>query len=161
MLWQKCGLIGAGRMDIINPDEFFAHFPRLPKTIKPKSQSTPIYNCIAFALGFENKPWWPAAGTDAYWPAGCPQEVTVSAFAAAFATLGYEPCSYGHLESSYEKIALFTDENEPTHAARQLQSGIWVSKCGSNVDIEHKLKELEGPLYGKVTMFFYRHRRSS
>ncbi len=154
-------MIGVRSMDILNPNGFFAAFPRLDRTIEPKSIDTPTYNCIAFALGFENKPWWPPVETDTYWPAGCPPEPTVAAFECAFATLGYKPCSRGRLESGYEKIALFTDENGPTHAAIQLPNGIWASKCGSNVDIEHKLRDLEGPVYGKVTMFFRRHRKSS
>jgi hypothetical protein len=147
-------------MDIYNPERFFADFPNLPKPVNLKSPHTRAYNCIAFALGFENKPWWPPVETDTYWPAGCPREETVSAFEAAFATLGYKPCSHERLESGYEKIALFTDEIGPTHAAIQLPNGIWASKCGGNVDIEHKLRDLEGPVYGKVTMFFRRHRKT-
>lgn len=149
-------------MDIYNPERFFAIFPNLPKTVKVTSPHTvrrpdiPSYNCIAFALGFKDKWWWPPMETDTYWPADCPPEPTVSAFECVFATLGYKPCSHGRLESGYEKIALFTDENGPTHAAIQLSNGVWMSKCGDNVDIEHQLRELEGPSYGKVTMFFRR-----
>lgn len=154
-------------MDIYNPEGFFANFPNLPKHVDVKSPYTvgrrdiPHYNCIAFALGFTDKPWWPPVETDTYWPPGCSPEETVAAFEAAFAGLGYKPCSNELLESGYEKIALFTDENVPTHAAVQLPNGIWASKCGGNVDIEHKLRELEGPLYGKVTMFFHRVRKNS
>jgi hypothetical protein len=142
-------------MDIYNPERFFADFPNLPKPVKLKSPYTRAYNCIAFALGFKDKPWWPAE-LDMYWPPNCPPEPTVSAFECAFATQRYKPCSHGRLERGYEKIALFTRENTPTHAAIQLSSGVWMSKCGGNVDIEHKLRELEGPLYGEVTMYFRR-----
>ena len=149
-------------MDIYNPDGFFASFPNLSKPVNVKSpytrgrQDIPHYNCIAFALGFKDKWWWPPVETDTYWPPSCPSEVTIPSFEATFATLGYKPCSHGDLEFGYEKIALFADKNEPTHASIQLSNGVWMSKCGDNVDIEHKLRELEGPTYGKVVMFFRR-----
>jgi len=151
-------------MDILNPDKFFEAFPHLDRTIKPHSPHTSTYNCIAFALGFEDKSWWPVEeqNTDAYWPRdSCPRTDTISTFIATFAKLGFEPCTHEHSEDGYEKIALFTDETgEPTHAARLCSNETWASKCGGNVDIEHKLRELEGPAYGKVTMFFRRHRKT-
>lgn len=142
-------------MHIFNPERFFSNFPRLDKATQPTSRYTPRYNCIAWALGFDDRPWWPAK-PDMYWPRDCPDEPTISAFTAAFATLGYEPCDDWCLEKGYEKIALYVNANGPTHAARQLKNGCWTSKCGGNVDIEHKLRDLEGPLYGKVVMFFRR-----
>lgn len=147
-------------MRIYNPRKFFSNFPRLAKSPFPFTVVSPVdmrYNCIAWAVSENYRWWWPSP--DSYWPGGCPQETTFSAFKRAFATLGYEPCDDGRRESGYEKIVLYAVGNEPTHAARQLSNGRWTSKLGKNVDIEHKVKDLEGPCYGKVAIYFRRHRQ--
>jgi hypothetical protein len=130
-------------------------FPQLSRSTRPASPPTPTYNCIAWALGIDDRWWWPQ-NADAYWPPACPEEVTIIAFQAAFAVCGFEPCENGRLKNGYEKIALYAKGDLPTHAARQLRSGRWSSKCGQNVDIEHKLRELEGEKYGQVVMYFRR-----
>jgi hypothetical protein len=132
-------------------------FPQLSRSSKPASPATTTYNCIAWALGLNDRWWWPQ-NPDAYWPLTCPEEVTIPAFKAVFAVFGFEQCKDGRLENGYEKIALYAKWNQPTHAARQLRSGQWTSKCGRNVDIEHKLRELEGEKYGHVVMYFRRAR---
>lgn len=111
------------------------------------------YNCIAFAAGETKRWWWPIG---AYWPANIPREETISCFVLAFQTLGYLPCDEGTLEADFEKIALYADENNvPTHMARQLHNGLWVSKCGSLEDIEHA--ELDAlSEYGVVVKFLKR-----
>jgi len=59
-----------------------------------------------------------------------------------------------------EKVAIFADaQGAPTHAARQLESGAWTSKCGTLEDIEHNsLANLEGGAYGKAVLFLERRR---
>ena len=80
-----------------------------------------------------------------------PRERTAAAFVAALATLGYQLCEGEALEPAFERIALFADaEGRPTHAARQLPSGVWTSKLGKAEDIEHRLRDLEAVLYGTV-----------
>lgn len=132
-------------------------FPQLNRSTKPTSPATPTYNCIAWALGIDNRWWWPQ-NPDGYWPLTCPCEETIPAFQEMFKIFGYDPCKDGRLESGYEKVALYAKGNKPTptHAARQLKNGHWTSKCGPNVDIEHTLRELEGEKYGQVIMYFRR-----
>ena len=73
----------------------------------------------------------------------------------AYETLGYKLCAKSdRLEDGIEKIALFgmRDSNgvEPTHAARQLESGEWTSKLGDYEDIVHpSLEDVRGPIYGE------------
>lgn len=111
------------------------------------------YNCIAFAAGETNRWWWPVG---AYWPPNIPREETISCFILAFQALGYRLCEEGTHEPDFEKVALYVDENNaPTHMARQLQNGLWASKCGSLEDIEHvKLDALSE--YGTVVRFLKR-----
>ena len=83
----------------------------------------------------------------------------MSAFLAAFESLGYEKCEDGLLEAEYEKVALFADPDTgvPTHAARQLSDGWWTSKLGPLEDIKHeKAEDVSGPIYGTVVHFMRR-----
>ena len=118
------------------------------------------YNCIAWAAGSDTQWWWPEPRS--FWPQSVPREVTLSAFEAAFRTLGYETCQDGSLERGHEKVALFArnDVHEnpvPTHAARQLCDGQWTSKLGPLEDIEHtRACDVNGPDYGAPVRFMRR-----
>lgn len=116
------------------------------------------YDCIAWAAGDTHLWWWPGKdATKEYWPPGVPRERTSGAFVAAFASLGNVLCENDGLEGGYEKIALFADaDGRPTHAARQLLSGLWSSKLGKAEDIEHRLHDLEGAVYGSVVLVMRR-----
>jgi len=124
------------------------------------SPPSDVYNCIAWAVGQTSIWWWPLddpLDDVPYWPAGAPCEVTIPAFVAAFATLGYVDCDNDANEVGWEKVALFADgQQTPTHAARQLPSGRWTSKLGESDDIEHELHALEGDLYGRVIVLLKR-----
>jgi hypothetical protein len=89
-----------------------------------------------------------------YWPADVPREETLSAFTAAFETIGYEVCEGALLESGFQKIAIYADaQNLPRHVARQLPHGEWTSKIGQYEDIQHKTLDAltgEPPAYGTV-----------
>jgi hypothetical protein len=124
------------------------------------SPRTIQYNCIAWAAGDVSNWWWPtnAAGdVQRFWPAGVPREETLAAFVAAFTTLNFASCDSVDLELGFEKIAFFADaRGVPTHAARQLPTGVWTSKLGEAEDIEHELRALEGEVYGRVALILKR-----
>ena len=80
-------------------------------------------------------------------------------FIKAFETKGYKICKDGRLKRGIEKIAIYAIGDNPTHAARQLESGTWISKCGDLEDIKHpELSPLEGKSYGEVKVFMHRRR---
>lgn len=113
------------------------------------------YNCIAWAAGDSTQQWWP--NEYGYWPEGAAREMTVEAFIEAYATLGYASCHDDDHEPGYEKIAIYADEGGvPQHAARQLSSEFWTSKCGDLWDISHPLRALEGTRYGRAVSFMKR-----
>jgi hypothetical protein len=119
------------------------------------------YNCIAWAAGCNHQWWEPVKPY--YWPPNAPREITISAYAKAFETVGYTKCANGNLEEGFEKIAIFAAREDgrlvPTHAARQLPDGRWASKLGKSEDIEHlTLKDLDSPDYGKAVRFMRRPR---
>ncbi len=116
-----------------------------------KSQRDPKYNCVAFAVG-DTSQWWEDVRIKGYyWPPGAPDADTVRGWAKVFEIHGYAETEDQSLESEYEKIAIYASDDGPEHVARQKASGIWVSKMGKGVDIEHTLEAIEGSFYGKVT----------
>lgn len=140
-----------------------AIFPQLvPQHYRITSPISKRYNCVAWAAGDEGKWWWPGDGSnESYWPPSAPQEESLAAFVAAFASLDYKSCTDSSLESEFERIAIFVDENGvPTHVARQLDNGSWTSKIGELEDIEHRLSDLEGSAYGTVAQIMKRARRT-
>jgi len=109
-------------------------------TIDITSPRSKIYNCIAWAAGDNRNFWWPIGGT---WPHNVPREESLEAFIQAYNTRGYQICDNESLEENFEKIAIYTDENNiPKHAAKQLPTGRWSSKLGRGVDVEHELHNL-------------------
>ena len=120
------------------------------------------YNCIAWAVGVNTKWLWPSLTPSAkwiHWPDGAPGEITIEAFVKAFESYGYTKCENSDLEAHYQKIALYAIKEpdgteKPTHAARQLENGLWTSKIGRLEDIEHnELDDVSGPLYGRPVLF--------
>ncbi|MCH8045128.1 MAG: hypothetical protein IID44_15565 [Planctomycetes bacterium] len=138
-----------------------ASFPHLTSANSAKkSDETKSYNCIAWAAGDTANWWWPIVGR--YWPPGVPREVTLDAFIQAFATVGYSPCADGAFIDGTEKIAIYADLGEPTHAARQREYEKWTSKIGKLEDIDHDtLQDVGGPLYGEAVVFMERPRADS
>ena len=132
-------------------------FPNLRQTpYSTDSPRTPKYNCIAWAAGADDRPWWPTDIKPYYWPDE-PRIESLPAFIQAFKGLGYEICDDQNFEPAFEKVAIYADESAtPTHMARQLNSGHWSSKCGDLEDITHMLEGLEGDLYGKVVCIMKR-----
>jgi len=145
------------------PDEFpFLDADRFTIT----SEATNRYNCIAWAARDVVNWWWPDEMDVGFWPARAPREVTIGAFVQVYETLGYKLCMDGSLQEDQEKIAIFGTGPEgsemPSHAARQLESGEWTSKLGSNEDISHRgVDDLRGPLYGRVICYMARPRLTS
>jgi hypothetical protein len=116
------------------------------------------YNCVAWAAGQSNQWWEPDQFNQYYWPRGIPREYSLEAYEFAYAQLGYEKCQTHCVEDGFEKIAIFTKDGVPTHAARQLESGKWTSKLGRDVDLEHGLHALSGIEYGQVALILKRSR---
>lgn len=127
-----------------------------------KSPYDPAYNCIAFAVG-DLTQFWDDIGLPKgvrvkgyYWPDGALSADTLDGWMSVFAIHGYSETDDSRLEPDYEKVAIYASAEGPEHVARQKASGIWVSKMGKGVDIEHTLEALEGEFYGKVVRIMRR-----
>lgn len=108
------------------------------------SDGTATYNCIAWAAGDDTKKWDPASipHPGYYWPPNVPRNGHIDSLVKVFETLGYSIChgpDRESLEEGVDKVALFVaPDGEWSHAARQLPSGHWTSKCGNHEDISHQ-----------------------
>ena len=121
------------------------------------SPDTVDYNCIAWAAGDTEAWWWPDPLNMYYWPIGVSRAETLEGFIEAFAALGFTPCDAAEYEKGFEKVAIYVDiSGKPTHAARQLSSGLWTSKLGNLQDIEHDIDGVSGDLYGSVAVIMKR-----
>ena len=131
------------------------------------SDATDHYNCVAWALGEDDRWWSHNLGDDYFWPDEAPRRESADAYRAMFALFGFEACENGGLERDVEKIAIFAGEGRFTHVARQLRSGRWTSKLGEDCDIEHDLNDLtrrRTPFpqyrYGEIVAFMRRPHRN-
>lgn len=100
-------------------------WPNLSRThYRITSPFTGNYNCIAWAIGEEDRWWSPLPEDDYYWPEGVSQKVSVAAFISAYKTVGFVVCENGDRVPNVEKIAIYvTPEGRPQHVARQLPNG--------------------------------------
>jgi hypothetical protein len=114
------------------------------------------YNCVAFAVGDLKHFWYDVSVKGYYWPPGVPSADTLEGWIKVFEIHGYKETQDRSLEPEYEKIAIYASADGPEHVARQKASGIWTSKAGRGIDMEHDLEGLEGELYGKVAKIMKR-----
>jgi hypothetical protein len=126
------------------------------------SQKDPKYNCVAFAVG-DTTQWWEDVRINGrrvkgyYWPPlGAEAAYTMQGWLRVFQVHGYVETDDRSLETEYEKIAIYGSPTIPEHVARQKATGVWTSKAGKGVDIEHTLEGLEGDLYGNVVKIMKR-----
>ncbi len=126
------------------------------------SPPTRVYNCVAWAAGFDDCWLWP---TSFFWPLKTHKDESVESLLGFFESLDFQECDDCDLEENYEKIALYAQLSDdgrliPTHAARQLENGHWTSKMGANADIVHReVNDVSGPAYGTPIRFMKRKNR--
>jgi len=149
-------------------EEIKAHilkiFPKLAQDehFEITSEASDNYNCIAWAYNITDRWMWPNTehsrfldGID-YWPSDEILNSDVSHFIKAFELLGYRVCENCKFDPKYRKIALYVKSNSTkcTHAARELENGLWTSKLGKEVDIQHGTPyTIENDIYGKAYCF--------
>lgn len=123
------------------------------------SEISDTYNCIAWAAEDDSKWWSHTPGN--YWPAGVPRSPEVGALVQVFESLGFSNCETDGVERGFQKVAIFALSGGWTHAARQLENGLWTSKIGQFEDITHpSLDNLSESIYGSVHCVMRRHTQS-
>lgn len=131
-------------------------FPKLAsEDFEVAERPSEQYNCIAYTAGDTSK-WWDH-NKNHYWPAHATRSNSIESLVEVFAGLGFEPCPDGRVEEGYQKVALYEEQGEWTHAALQMPNGRWRSKMGQGPVIEHQNPESlsDGP-YGNVAFYMRR-----
>lgn len=136
-------------------------FPKLidDNGFKVTSKATPNYNCISWACVYTDR--WiqpsyigrPSLDCVVWWPPDVVEGMGPECLIKLFEYHGYVECDSCFHETGYRKVALYYNEmkNEWTHAARELKNGLWTSKLGSSIDMQHGTPEsIECDSYGKI-----------
>ena len=106
------------------------------------------YNCLAFALGFQDLFIDPSSTDGTVWAADVPYVNTIEAYLDWFRRGGLELTVNEAVDGRF-RVAIFANDT-PQHFAVQLPTGGWISKLGKSFDVVHPLRALEGVLYGRV-----------
>ena len=148
---------------MVDPLVLAQAFPNLPGAYRITSRPSPVPNCIGWALHDKNQFWTPEASRirGYYWPPGVAREWTLESVSEIFRLHQYVECESAEHDPDSEKIAIYADASgEPQHVARQLSTGAWTSKLGTEDDIEHdSLEALAGGDFGSVVKVMRRPRK--
>lgn len=145
-----------------NRQSLIARFPKLSGDINftINSPINYIYNCIAFAMGVDDR--WVDHHIEApghWWPEGVPCSDDSISLIKAFEVLGFEKCSDDIPESGFDKVVLYKDDNDKwQHAARVLNTGVYHSKFGQAFDAIHSGGNTLEEGYGHVYCFMRRNK---
>ena len=146
-----------------NREQLIAAFPNLrdDANFRVNSPYNGIYNCIAFAMGFTDR--WVDINTSCpghWWPPIAEKTMDKNALIKAFEYLGFELCKNADIENDYDKVVLFSLNDQWTHAARIVSDGIEHSKFGQCWNAYHSGNGIfEGTAYG--TEYAYMKRKIS
>lgn len=114
-----------------NRFELIRYFPKLQNDprFKVMSQETGTYNCIAWAMGFNDRwvshfaklPGNDNPGNHSYWwPEGAEASSRPEALISAFEKVGFEITADPNPDPQYDKAVLYKYKSQWTHAARLL-----------------------------------------
>lgn len=117
---------------------------------KLTSEPTYRHNCIAFAMGMEDR-WVDVAQVPWHWwpPAPIPKDENQESLVKAFEYFGFERCDMNdQMEEGYDKVLLYSREGKWTHAALITRDGVCHSKFGESFDGEHSAGSVLEKEYG-------------
>ena len=112
------------------------------------SPSTPVYNCIAWAMGLTDRWVDPFSAPGHWWPDGVKKSDTCESLINAFIALGFEQTDNYTYDSTYDKVVLYGYNGKWKHASRILKNNIEHSKFGEYWDGLHSHNIFQDPIYG-------------
>lgn len=101
------------------------------------SPNTPIYNCIAWAMGYTDRWVDPVIVPGHWWPDGVKRSSEPEALIDAFKAEGFEISDNPLPEEGYRKVVLYKNNEQWTHASRLIAEGVEHSKFGESWDGKH------------------------
>ncbi len=112
------------------------------------SPFTYLYNCIAYAMGMEDR-WVDSAGLPWHWWPPVHKGTNESDLVDAFRYFGFEECGMDDsVDANYDKVALYCNADGWTHAARVVGDGVYHSKFGASYNGTHSRGDVLQAQYG-------------
>ena len=123
--------------------ECIGYFPDLETDGSFVVNSDPnfFYNCIGFAIGYEDVwvapsqrgriPWF-------WWPETVAFNDLPGSLIATFQYFDFEICTNDLPEEGFDKVALYSKDGHWKHAARIIGENLYHSKLGESYDIFHR-----------------------
>lgn len=112
------------------------------------SPFTYLYNCIAYAMGMQDR-WVDSADLPWHWWPPVHKGMSASDLIDAFRYFGFEECGMDDsVEDDYDKVALYCNADRWTHAARIVGDGIYHSKFGASYNGTHSRGDVLQAQYG-------------
>lgn len=125
----------------VNRSFLISVFPDLAgdTNFKILSDRTQEYNCIAWAMGYDDRWVDPYLVPGHWWPMGVERNLATESLIKAFQSEGFELSDNDMEEDGYAKVVLYKKENinEWTHAARIVSDEVEYSKFGNAWDGHH------------------------
>lgn len=125
----------------VNRSFLISIFPDLANdnNFKILSECTPVYNCIAWAMGYNDRWVSPIISAGYWWPDGALRSMVPDALIQAFQVEGFEMSDNSLLEDGYSKVVLYKNlaGDQWTHAARIVANDTEYSKFGQSFDGQH------------------------
>lgn len=115
------------------------------------SPNTYVYNCIAFAMGLEDR-WVDSADLPWHWwpPFPIAKGETNECLIHAFEYFGFEKCDMDdNIDEGFDKVVLYGDNGKWQHAAKVVENGIYHSKFGEAFDGLHSGGDVLEQQYGR------------
>lgn len=120
------------------------------------SPATFQYNCIAYAMGMQDR-WVDHADLPWHWWPPVEKGDSIRHLIKAFCYFGFEECGLDDsVESNYDKIAIYQLSNKWTHAARIITREKYQSKFGASYDGFHSHGDVLKAQYGTVCVIMRR-----
>ena len=112
------------------------------------SPFTYLYNCIAYAMGMEDR-WVDSANLPWHWWPPVHKDMDDTDLVEAFRFFGFEECGMDDsIDPDYDKVALYRNADGWTHAARVVDNGIYHSKFGASYNGTHSSGDVLQAKYG-------------
>ncbi len=114
---------------------FKRYFPYLSNNIVT-AEATQVYNCIAWSVGITNTWLWPGQ--------------TLADFNTFYSKFNLYPSAEGSV------AAWGFSQNDMKHGSKisTIETNLWESKCGEDLQILHSVDELRGYSYGQIISFY-------
>lgn len=112
------------------------------------SEATPVYNCIVWAMGYNDRWIDTYYSPGHWWPDGVSRDTKPQSLIGAFIAEGFEVTDNSHYEDGYDKVVLFQRNGMWTHASRIESDDTEYSKFGGLFDGVHSRNVFTNSLYG-------------